>query len=208
MKLSRDKLVSVFAEILVNFLLPYLLYRWASPHYGDVKALLASMAPPMLWSIFEFIRRRRIDAVSLLVLGGIVLSLLAFIGGGSAKFLQLRENIVTGLVALVFLVSAAIKKPVIYYLAHAGQARESPDQAHRFSQLRGKPHFEKLMMTMTLVWGFGLLLQTLAACVLVYLLPIATYLIVSPMLGYGTMGALGLWTFWTAKKARQKAQRP
>ena len=59
---------------------------------------------------------------------------------------------------------------------------------------------------MTLVWGFGLLAQTALACLLVFALPIADYLIVSPILGYGTMGALGLWTFWYGRASGAKAR--
>ena len=51
------------------------------------------------------------------------------------------------------------------------------------------------MTVMTLVWGFGLLAQTVVACLLVFHMTIRNYLIASPFLGYGTMGALALWTF-------------
>ena len=42
----------------------------------------------------------------MLELGGIVLSLLAFFGSGSARFLQLREKLVTVMIGLVFAGSA------------------------------------------------------------------------------------------------------
>ena len=49
----------------------------------------------------------------LLVIAGIVLSLQASVGGGSARLLQLRENLVTGLIGLVFLVSIAAGHPLV-----------------------------------------------------------------------------------------------
>ena len=66
---------------------------------------------------------RRLDALSLLVLAGIVLSLLAFFGGGGPRMLQLREKLVTGVIGLAFLASAAVGRPLIYELARAGMAR-------------------------------------------------------------------------------------
>jgi hypothetical protein len=60
------------------------------------------------------------------------------------------------------------------------------------------------MLIMTLVWGFGLLAQTVVSCVLVFRIPIPTYLIVSPILGYGTMGLLGLWTFLYVKRKQKR----
>lgn len=165
---------------------------------------MASSVPPILWSIAEFVRRRRVDAVSMLVLAGIVLSLLAFIGGGSVKFLQLRENFVTVLIALVFLGSALIKRPLIYELAKAGKRRNSQSELASFEALRDNKHFRRTMTIMTLVWGFGLVAAAGASCVLLFFVSIAQYLLISPILNYGAMGALALWTYWYGKEARRK----
>src|SRR3954454_19659473 len=85
----------VLVEALVNFILPFVIYKYAEASLGEVRALLASSAPPILWSLVEFARHRRLDALSVLVVGGIALSLVAMIGGGGARFLQLREKMVS-----------------------------------------------------------------------------------------------------------------
>ena len=89
-------------EVLVNIALPFAIFSLVQPRLGDVNALIASSAPPILWSLIEFARSRRIDALSLLVLLGIGLSLLAYLGGGSVRLLQLREKLVTIVVGLSF----------------------------------------------------------------------------------------------------------
>jgi hypothetical protein len=193
---------SVAVEVIVNVALPFACYSLLQPKVGDVRALLASAAPPVVWSLAEFARRRRIDAVSLFVLAGIALSLLAFAGGGSARFLQLRENLVTGAIGLVFLASAAIGKPLIYQLARAGAARQSAKAAAEIERAKDNVNFRRTMTFMTLVWGFGLLAATAIACALVFALSIRTYLLVSPFVGYGIMGALALWTVWYSRRAR------
>jgi hypothetical protein len=194
-------------EVLINFALPYLIYSLLQPKLGDVKALIASSAPPMLWSIGEFVRHRRVDAVSMLALGGIVLSLLAYVGGGGVKFLQLREKLVTVIIAAVFLGSAAIGKPLIYQLARAGMQRNSDSAGlEHFERIRDDAGFKRVMMLMTLVWGFGLLADALVSIALVFVLPIKTYLIVNPALGYSTMGILFAWTFWYSRKRRAEGE--
>jgi hypothetical protein len=206
MALTRKAIGSIVIELCVNVVLPYLVYVLLGARIGQVHALLAATLPPILWSVIEFARNRRIDAVSIMVLAGIVLSLLAFFGGGSARFLQLRENLVTGLIGLAFLGSAAIGRPLIYQLAHAGELRKSPADANRFEALREKPRFRRAMTVMTLVWGFGLIGQTIVACVLVFRISIRHYLIVSPILGYGTMGGLALWNFWYVKRMKKRGR--
>jgi len=223
----------LLVEVVVNVALPYAVYSLLQPRYGDVRALLASSAPPIGWSLAEFARKRQVDAVSLLVLLGIALSLLAFIGGGSVKFLQLRENLVTGAIGLVFLGSAAIGKPIIYHLAIATAARQSTSagvvpqsasagmvsqsaSAGMVSQstsaagalvtLKDNVALRRMMTLMTLVWGFGLLAATAVACALVFTLSIQNYLLVSPFVGYGIMGVLALWTMWFSRRARMQGR--
>jgi len=194
-------------ELLVNGVLPFVVYSYARPKFGNAGALLASMIPPLAWSVAEFVRRRRIDGISVLIIAGIALSLLAFVGGGSVRFLQLRENLVTGIIGLVFLVSAAIGKPLIYQLARASMLRRSAAEAESFARNENNAGFRHSMNVMTVVWGAGLLLQTAIACVLVFQIPIAAYLVVSPIIGYGTIGALALWTFRYVAGKKRAARR-
>jgi len=203
----RDNGGRLFVEVLVNFALPFLIYNYAEPRIGEVRALLASSAPPILWSIVEFFRHRRLDALSLLVVAGIGLSLLAMLGGGGVRFLQLREKLVTGVIGLVFLGSAAVGKPLIYELARATKRRKSEAEAAEFEALQVHAGFRRAMMVMTLVWGFGLLADVALSVVLVFVLSIREYLLVNPIIGYGTMGALGLWTFFYAQRSRRRGEQ-
>ena len=193
-------------ELLVNFVLPYVIYVLAQKQLGDVKALMASSAPPILWSIVEFARHRRVDALSVLVLLGIALSLLAFIGGGSVRLLQLREKLVTVIIACVFLGSAAIGRPLIYQLARASMIRKSSSELQHFESLNTNRYFRRTMTIMTLVWGFGLLADAAVSVALIYSISVRDYLIAGPIVGYGTMGMLAMWTFFYARGQRRKGE--
>ena len=196
----------ILVEALVNVLLPFGIYSYAEASFGAVRALLASSAPPILWSLVEFARHRRLDALSLLVLSGIVLSLLAMIGGGGVRFLQLREKLVTGVIGLAFLGSALIGKPLVYELARATKRRKSEDEALQFEALQIHAGFRRTMMVMTLVWGLGLLAEVAVSIALMLVLSIREYLLVHHLLGYGTMGALSLWSFLYARRARRRGE--
>ena len=194
-------------ELLVNLALPYAIYVKSEGSIGQVHALMAASLPPIVWSVIEFVRKRRLDAISLIAIAGIVLSLLAFLGGGSVRFLQLRENLVTALIGLVFLGSAAVGRPLIYQLARARYLRTSHSEAERLEKLRAESsEFRRNMTVMTLVWGFGLLAESAIACCLVFAMPIAEYLIVGPILAYGATGVLALWTFLRVKRMKRRAQ--
>lgn len=190
-------------EILVNGVLPFVVYQLTDKRLGDVGALIASSVPPILWSIYQFVRARRIDALSLLIIAGIALSLLALVGGGGAKFLQLRENLVTGVIGLIFLGSTLIRQPLIYHIALAGMRRNASSEADGFVALRDNPFFKRTMTVMTLVWGAGLIVRTAIAVALVFAVSIPTFLALNPVLGYVSSGLLAGWTFWYVRRARR-----
>lgn len=196
----------ILVEALVNFILPFAIYSYAEAPLGQVRALIASSAPPVAWSIVGLIRHRRLDALSILVVSGIALSLLAMLGGGGVKFLQLREKLVTGVIGLAFLGSALIGKPLIYELARASMRRKSEDEAQAFEALQVHAGFRRTMKVLTLVWGLGLVADVAVGVVLVFTLTPREYLIVNPILGYGTMGALGLWTFLYSRRAKRRGE--
>ena len=197
---ARERGPAALVEVLINFLLPFLIYRAAHRALGDVYAMMAAAAPPIGWSILEFARHRRLDALSLLVLAGIALSLLGFLGGGGVRFLQLREHLVAAAIGLVFLGSAAIGKPLIYQLALARLRRKASSDLGAFEALRGSPLFRRAMMTMTLAWGVGLVAESALACALIFITTIQQFLLLSGVIGYSTIGGLTAWTFWYARR--------
>jgi hypothetical protein len=187
-------------EIGVNLFAPLAIFDLTTHRWGEVNALLASTLPPLVWSIAGFVRTRRLDALSLLVLIGIGLSLAAMAGGGGARFLQLREQLVMAAVGLVFLGSLAVRRPLIYQLARARLRRVEGSEAAWFDSLKSAPAFRRAMAVMTLVWGVALVAEPALCAVLIFRLSIGQFLIVSPVLGYGAFGVLTAWTFWYARR--------
>ena len=192
-------------EILVNFVLPWLVYKEALPPWGEHNALLASALPPVIWSVIELIRNRRLDAMSVLVVAGILLSLGAVMLGGSTTLMLMRESLITGAIGLAFLVSALLRRPLTYYLAQATLSRESGFSKERFEQLfvDANGRVAGWMTLMTLVWGSGLVAEALLRLWLIKVIPVAQFLLVAPWISYGIYGALGAWTWWYRKQLRR-----
>jgi hypothetical protein len=121
--------------------------------------------------------------------------------------LQLREKLVTGLIGVAFLISAAIRRPLMYELARAGMARNgSTAEAERMHRLKNDPRLLRALTVMTVVWGVALILDVAIACVLVFTLTIKSYLIVNSIEGYIVLGATAAWTFWYARRSRAKGE--
>ena len=85
----------VALDFLVNLGGPFLVYQLAAAHMSETAALILSSAPPILWSIGQLIWTRKLDALSLLVIAGIALSLVATLLGGSPRLLLVRESFIS-----------------------------------------------------------------------------------------------------------------
>jgi hypothetical protein len=193
-------------ELAVNLLLPWLAYRLAMPHWGETGGLIASAVPPVVWSLVELARFRRVDALSLIVLLGIVLSIGAMALGGSPRMLLLRESLVSGAVGVAFLLSLPMRRPLIFYLARATVAREVAGGAERVNTLwEERPAFAASMRMMTAVWGVGLTSETALRSWMAWTWPVERFLVVSPFIGYGIYGGLLVWTLWYRKTLRNRS---
>ncbi|HEY1608726.1 MAG TPA: VC0807 family protein [Paraburkholderia sp.] len=192
------------AELVVNLLMPWAAYRLAVPHWGEGGGLIASAIPPAVWSIVGLARFRRIDALSAIVLLGIALSLAAMVLGGGPRMLLMRESLASGVIGVAFLVSLFMKRPLVFYLARATVARETPEGVVRFELLwQERREFAAAMRMLTAVWGAGLVGETALRGWMAMTWPIERFLVVSPILGYGLFSALMVWTMWYRSKLRR-----
>jgi hypothetical protein len=191
---------SFVIELIVNLLLPWATYRLTQPHWGETGGLIASALPPIAWSTIELVRFRRVDALSVIVLLGIALSLAALAVGGSPRMLLLRESLISGAIGVAFLVSLALRRPLMFYLARATVARETADGAARIDALwQQRPAFVTGMRAMTAVWGLGLTAEAVLRVWIAWTWPVERVLKVAPLISYTIYGVLLLWTLWYRK---------
>jgi len=152
--------------------------------------------------VIQLVQKRRIDALSILVLAGIGLSLAAFFGGGSFRMLELREQLVTGVMALVLLGSVVIKRPMFVVVLRSMMKDKSPAETVKLQRLLDDP---RRLTRMTLAIGLLGLAQTAIAIGLVFTLPVREFLIVSPILTYAVMGLFVGVVLYTRHRARAAA---
>jgi len=194
------KQLTLIAELAVNLALPWLAYTLAEPRWGELGGLIASAIPPLLWSLGELLRHRRLDALSVMVLVGIAMSLVGLALGGDGRILLVRESLASGAIGVVFLLSLLFEKPLIFYLARATMARERDDAHDVIAEWWATPGARRAVWVMTAVWGAGLTAEAALRTWLAWTWPPARFLAVAPFIGYGLVAVLMLWTFWYRKR--------
>jgi hypothetical protein len=203
------KVLRVAPELFANFLAPYLVFQALDARFGDKWSLIASALPPLLWSGIELVRTRRLDAISVTVVSGILLTVGATFMGGSARLIQIRDALVTGAIGVMFLATLVLEKPMIFYLARATMARNTVEGEAEFEATWLRPGVPRVFRVLTAVWGVGLILQTGVMCYLAWIWPINRYLLLSPYISYAIFGVLMAWSLWyRGRRMAMRAAQP
>jgi hypothetical protein len=93
------------ATILVDVILPLIIYFTLQKHIKPVYALLIAGTPPLLMVIFKAIRSRTFDALGFIVFIGFVISGVVAIITRNPIILLLEKSLITGIVSLIFAIT-------------------------------------------------------------------------------------------------------
>lgn len=201
-------MLSLVSSIIINAALPLLIY-WALKKYttaSDLLALIASGVPSLIDSTIGIIRRKRIDLLAGLVLISIATSLITIALGGSPKVYLVRESFFTAAFGLAYLVSLFFPRPLAFYFARYFMTGNHPENIPWFDSLWQYKMFRHTMRVITVVWGIGFLFEAALRTYLVIVLSTEQFLIVSPFVLYGTLGALLLWMFLYSRQGRKRSE--
>jgi len=204
---SRRLMRGLFISVVLNAVVPVFLYR-LSKHYfsaSDFTALSAAALFPLGLSILDLSRTRTLDPVAVLSLTSIVFSMIAVALGGSTKLLLIRESLFTGVFGFACLVSLALPRPVMFYFGRHFTARD-PASIAEFNAGWQREEFRRVARVITVVWGVTSMGEFLLRVAMVYTMPAALVLVVSPIVLGGLLIATIVWTF--AYLQRMRARRP
>jgi hypothetical protein len=198
--LSRLRSIAMIAVFdVAGPLVAYQLLRSAGQ--SAVSALVLSGILPALGIVINLVRRRRIDAVGMLVLAGIVVGTILGVVTHNPKLMLLEGSVPTAVFGLAFLGSLWSRRPLIYRFALEFMGEDSP-RGREFSSLWQYPAFRHAFNLFTVVWGVTYLAEAAARVVLVELTSTSTALIASKFMPYVVAGALALWMTAYAHRAK------
>jgi len=203
---SRRLFRGLLVSVVLNALVPVVLYQLSKRYLSapELAALSVAALFPLLLSIADVIRVGSLDPVAILSLASIAVSMIAVAFGGSPKLLLIRESFFTGAFGVACFVSLAAPRPIMFYFArHFTVGRDAAGLA-QFNLGWQRPGFRSAMRLITIVWGATSLLEFVVRIGLVYTLPAATVLVVSPIVLGGLLIATISWTFGYGQRMRAR----
>lgn len=204
---GRPPILPIMWDIGLNVIIPMACYRLSKQYVSpsEFTALLFASIYPTLKSIYDVIRHRELDPVSVVVLLGIGSGIAALLFSGSYKILLLRESLFTFVLGLACLVSLLLpSRPLMFYFGRVFATGNDPVRRAEFDASWQYSAARRSHRVVTLVWGLLFVAEFAFRALLIYTVSPATVLAVSPIvLGTATVLVI-LWTFRYGARARQR----
>lgn len=196
---------SLLPSIVVNGVLVFIIYllvkRFTSA--SDVVALVISAIPALISTVVSLFRQRQVDVLGAFALITIAFSIVLTFMTGDAKIFQIRESILTVLFGLICLVSLLFPKPIWFYVIRYFATGNKQDQISVFNNAWQYPLFRTYIRNVTIFWGIVYVVEFPIRLALVYTLPIAQFLAISPIIFYGITIAAIAFTLAYGRRVRQ-----
>ena len=204
---NRNRLLSLAKIAVFDIAGPLVAYSMLrSAGLSQVSALILSGTFPAFGIVTGVIRHRRVDAVGVLVLAGIVVGTVLGLLSGSARLVLAEGSVPTAVFGLLCLGSLRARRPLIYRFAVEFIGPDTP-KGRDFESLWRYPGFRHVFRLYTVVWGVVYLAEAAARIVLIETTSTSTALAVSKVMPYVIAGSLMLWMTVHGRRARRQGER-
>lgn len=180
-------LLSLLPTIIINAILPFLIYRIMKNvlHQSELLSLIATGVPSALDSIVRIMSTRRMNFIAGMAMLSIMISLLIVLLSRNPKLLLFRESFFTAALGLIVFVSLLFPKPLTYYVARTLETGDDAERQRGFMSKWEEPLFRLHMRTQAVIWGGGLLMVTMVSVPLIFSLTAERFLIISQFVQWG-----------------------
>jgi hypothetical protein len=203
----RRVATEIVVSILVGGVAPYVAYVLLRPHFEEVPSLILGSSFPAVLEVVSYARHRRFDPVSTLNLAALAVSAVIATLGRSARFILVRESLVTGAIGAGFLVSLLFRKPAQFYLGRQFVTGNLPDRVLRYNAAwDAVPDMRVALRTTTAVWGIAFLLEVAVRVVLVFHVSTRQALAIGPIVFYTMMLTVITWTVFYVRRTRPRIE--
>jgi hypothetical protein len=194
----------ILRSVVLNAVIPLGLYYLAKSYVSDSEVLALGVAAlfPIIESVLDLAGKKTVDPVAVIVLGGVVVSIVSVVMGGSVKLLLIRESLFTGALGIACFGSLLLRRPLMFYFGRFFLAGKDPQKSAAFESRWERPRFRFVSRLITVVWGAAFSMEFSIRVLMVYTLSTSTVLAASPVVLSGITIATVVWTFAFIRRER------
>ena len=188
--------------------LPIAMYFAVRPHVStDAEGLIIAGSVSVAWILIQFVRKRQVDFVGVIVLFGFVVGVVSStVLGGNAYVLKVRDAFFTALFGVACIVTIYTHdRPALFYVGRYLSAGSDPAKLAAYNQLHEIPTGRHTFRVLSVVWGIGLVIEASFRMTLAEELHTSTYVAISPFITATIIGSLFAFTVVYSKRAQLEA---
>jgi hypothetical protein len=140
---------------------------------SNLAALSIAAILPALAALYKLAVKRQVDALALVVLATIVVSLVTSVIAHSPRFLLARDGLVTGLWGFWFIATLRARRPAAFLFARPlMEGRRIFGSKSWDSLWQTEAQFRRIWQVSTVIWGLATLADAVIRIVMAYTLPV------------------------------------
>jgi hypothetical protein len=196
----RERFGGLLLPVIISAVCPLVIFRLVSPLMSPLAALALTAIPPLLFSLYSWLRTHNIDPISIMALFSLAVSILVTLLAHDPRLFLLREAYLTGAFGLLCLISLMSQKPVAVYIYMWAFGRTSGQVTSQEAV-----HYLGFVRRMvTLVWGVAFIGETSIDAFLAFHLSTSQFLVIHPFLFWGIIVATMGWATGYSRQAQKK----
>ncbi|MDA8196005.1 MAG: hypothetical protein M0019_02130 [Actinomycetota bacterium] len=201
------RLRSALPTVIFDVVGPLIIYYGLkSAGYSNVSALVVSGVLPGIRVVVGLVSKRRVDAIGILVLAGVIAGTVVGLISHSARLLLIEGVVPTAVFALACLFSLATSRPLMFRLALSFMGTDS-ERGRRFASMWQYERFRHVFRVITLVWGFAYVFEACVKVLIIETLSISNAKAITQILPYIVAGVVGMWNLWYGRRRRAEGLR-
>ncbi|WP_126556761.1 VC0807 family protein [Dictyobacter kobayashii] len=201
----RDLVISLLINVAVPLLLVYLMTTYL--RFSELVALSVGSIVPIIHSVLELARKRRLDLVAVFFLLGVLTNVVAIFLGGNPQLLVIRESFFTGALGLFCLLSLLVMpRPLMFYVGRQMMVGNDPVRIQRFNASWQDRYVRSVHRIITIVWGVAMVGEFLSRVLIAYTLPVTLAYAIGVTILTCTLAGTFAWTLAYIRYATREGQ--
>ncbi len=180
-------------------------YLLRSAGISTVAALVLSGALPAFSVSLGVIRDRRLDAIGIVVLVGIVVGAVLGMVSGSAHLVLLDGTVPTAVFGVICLASLRSKRPLMFRFALETMGPDTPKGRELADRWR-YPGFRHAFRLITVVWGLAFITEAVTQAAIVETSSTDTAKATSNLMPLVFAGVVVVWNVYYAKRGQRQGE--
>ncbi|KDO25076.1 hypothetical protein SPRG_09216 [Saprolegnia parasitica CBS 223.65] len=180
--------------LLINLVLPLLLYYVSIPFATELHAILLSALPPALETLYHIVAFRCLDPISALQVLATVLALAVLFVTNEPKVLLVKDSFTTMTIGVGFLLSLQSESENLVWHYVRGFYGSTDAKRASLATYWRHPEVQAVSARVCRVWGVALLLEASLRVTCIGLFSISSIVLLSPLLALVFALLVLLWT--------------